>query len=810
MLNYLKQKLVSIWFFLTDSRYRTILGSGLFDGDYYLKTNPDLSKWALFPLVHYLRTGWREGRKPNPYFDPHFYRRNYPDAAENNVEPLGHYVREGWRKGYLPSFYFLPDYYLRQAPLVAEVTGNPLTHYLHHGHLEGRKPSPYFDPDFYQRGYPDVAQSGMHPLDHYVAIGSLERKRPSPFFDLAWYMDRTPVLHALSGDLVVHYMEFGAAEGKSPLPLFDPQYYREDNPDAREIEDPLTHYLTVGLTEDRRPSRWFDPGFYRRSCPDIVGMGVSPLEHYLETGIHEQRYPDVRIQELPQKPLISIVVPVYNVEEYYLNNCIRSVLYQAYPHWELCLADDCSSQPHVRQTLERWAQKDRRIRVAFLETNHGISGATNAAASLATGEYVAFLDNDDELTVDCLYQVVKVICETGADLLYTDEDLIGADGSRFSVFYKPGFNRELLLCHNYITHLVVSTKKMFDVVGGLDSQYDGAQDYDLVLKLSEQAKQIVHIPQVLYHWRASETSTSINHGQKSYADDAGRKALGAALARRRIEGEVLATDWKFFYRVQRKLKIRPLVSILVYWEEDPAGVVAWLHSLVASTDYDRFEIIVMAKAAADPDGEYGQAVKGVGDNICWVALQDGFNQAQLYNLAVRQSRGEYLVFLDNKVSVCSHDWLEILLAQAQEDGTGVVSTRLKNIEGEKEGIETLPDLEDKSSWYYLQFLQKCSVHMNGLHCPQNVLAAAWELCMVSKVLVELCNGFDDTNFPFLFWGADFCLRLHEQGYENVYIPDAIAEQLGGGKQYCRQGRSSRVGGGAQSVSDPVAGPFIEG
>ncbi|MDO9041422.1 MAG: glycosyltransferase [Desulfocapsaceae bacterium] len=692
------------------------------------------------------------------------------------MEPLHHYIREGWRKRYLPSFYFSPDYYLRQAPLLTEAVGNPLAHYLRQGQYEGRKPSPYFDPDFYRQIYPDVEQSGMPPLDHYVTIGSLEQRHPSPFFDVAWYLDRTPVLRSLAIDLVVHYLEFGVAEGKSPLPLFDPPYYREQNQDVEKEKDLLAHYLTIGLAEDRRPSGWFDPEFYRRAYPDIVGVGVFPLQHYLENGVYEQRYPDMRVQDLSRKPLISIVVPVYNVEEHYLNNCIRSVLYQAYPHWEICLADDCSSQPHVRQVLEQWAARDSRIKMTFLETNQGISGATNAAAALATGEYIAFLDNDDELTVDCLYQVVKVICETGADLLYTDEDLIGADGSRFSVFYKPGFNRELLLCHNYITHLVVSTKKKFDAVGGFDAKYDGAQDYDLVLKLSEQAQRIVHIPQILYHWRASETSTSINHEQKSYADEAGRNALTAAMERRGVEAEVLATDWKFYYRVQRKLRVRPFVSILVYWHDDPAGSVSWLRSLVASTDYDRFEILLMISATAALRGSCRQEVAAIGDNILCVDVKDGLSRAAFYNFAAGQSRGEYLVFLDSKVTVCAADWLEVLLAQAPEKGTGVVAARVKNVQGEKEEIETLPDMTNESPWYYFNFLQKCSAHMNGLQCSQNVLAVSWELCLVSKELFEFCNGFDDKSLPSLFWGLDFCLRLREQGYENVYIPYGLAER----------------------------------
>ncbi len=773
---FLQQKLIAIWFFLTDARYRVICRSGLFDEKYYLASNPDLTRWALFPLAHYVRKGWREGRQPNPFFDPRFYLLTYPDIRENSLEPFVHYLQEGWRKGYVPSPHFFPDYYLAQRPLFPDTIGNPLAYYLYYGSHESKKAIPYFDPDYYQKIYPDVVQSGLHPHYHYLTIGALEQRNPSPFFDVAWYLDRTPVLRTLSFEPVTHYIEFGAGEGKSPLPLFDPQYYRQQNLDVDPRGDLFTHYLTVGLAEDRRPSRWFDPGFYRRLYLAHVGTDLSPLEHYLEIGVHEQRYPDPLVQDLPQKPLISLVVPVYNVEEHYLNNCIRSVLYQAYPHWELCLADDCSSQPHVRQVLEKWAQRDPRIKVTFLESNQGISGATNAAAALATGKYIAFLDNDDELTVDCLYQVAKVIGETGADLLYTDEDLVGDDGSRLSVFYKPGFNSELLLSHNYITHLLVSRRTLFEAAGGLDAQYDGAQDYDLVLKLSEQAGRIVHIPQVLYHWRASETSTSINHEQKSYADEAGRKALIGAMRRRGIEAEVQATDWKFYYRVERKLLTRPLVSLLVYWHNDLADVAAWVRSLLAVTAYDRFEILVLVSGAADKQASCRLALSEIGDTLVCLEAPEDLSQAALYNLAAKQSRGEFLVFIDGDVTIQAADWLERLLVQAQQKGAGAIAPRLQKMGEGEEAIETLPCLSNDSSWYYLNFVQQCSLHMNGLQWSQKVLAVSWDLCLVSQELFALCAGFDDKNMPSLFWGLDFCLRVREQGYENLSLSCGLGER----------------------------------
>ena len=297
-------------------------------------------------------------------------------------------------------------------------------------------------------------------------------------------------------------------------------------------------------------------------------------------------------RSLPIKPVLSIIVPVYNVSSFHLNNCIRSVLYQSYPHWELCLVDDCSSKSHVRPLLEQWVEKDSRIRVAYLQENSGISVASNKAVSLATGEYLAFLDNDDELAAECLSKLVQVINEDNADLYYTDEDLIGEDGTQFRVFYKPDFNSQLLLGHNYITHFVLVRKSLFDKVGGFSSAKDGAQDFDLVLKLSEQAKGIIHIPEVLYHWRASESSTSINHEQKSYADEAGRASVEDALQRRDIQGRVDTTDWKFFYSVRRKLEVFPVISVVIIHRQD-IDFRSWLLQLVQNSSYPAVEFIVI-------------------------------------------------------------------------------------------------------------------------------------------------------------------------------------------------------------------------
>ncbi len=363
------------------------------------------------------------------------------------------------------------------------------------------------------------------------------------------------------------------------------------------------------------------------------------LEHYLRRGVYEQIFTDSRVAELPGKTVISIVVPVYNPAPHHLNNCIRSVLYQAYPHWQLCLCDDCSTEPHVRDLLADWEARDKRIQVICHEKNTGISGATNSAASIATGDYLGFLDNDDELTVDCLYQVVKILAKTGADLVYTDEDLIGEDGRSYSPFFKPDFNRELLLCHNYITHFVVTSRALFEQVGGCDPAMDGAQDFDLLLELTERAGGIAHVPEVVYHWRASATSTSVNHEQKSYADEAGRRAVTEAMARRGINGEVRTTEWKYYYRVLREVRERPPVTVILTLKDDHAMHRSQVESLLGRSSATEVDFLLASATAGVESRQWLAGLAECSDRVASVLSDQPLSHATLLQKAIAQSRG---------------------------------------------------------------------------------------------------------------------------------------------------------------------------
>jgi glycosyltransferase involved in cell wall biosynthesis len=765
----LRRFLATAWYRFTSPSYRMLEKSGLFDPAFYLANNPDVASSGADPLVHYLTKGFAELRQPGPLFDAGFYLQQVPSLAEKGENPLLHFLRQGRYRGLTAHPLFDVEHYTRQNPGTDFAVQDPLSHFLQ---TNGKpiSPSPYFDPAFYCGRYSDAAGFADDPLSaykHYLRVGQKQKRQPGIFFDTGWYLDRTPVLHELGMDPISHYYLFGIREKKSPSPLFDPEYYGttcEVRPDG----DLFAHYLRHEASANFRPCSWFDPLFYRQQYLAGAPGQESPLKHYLRYGRQEQFYPNREVADLVEKPLISVVVPVYNVAPAHLNNCIRSVLYQSYPHWELCLADDCSTDPGIRPLLERWAESERRIKVVFLPENSGISAATNAAAAVAAGSYLAFLDNDDELDPNALFSFARAIGRLAADLLYSDEDLIGADGTRFSVFRKPDFNRELLLCHNYITHCVVASTSLHEKVGGCAGELNGAQDLDLFLKLSEQAERIIHLPEILYHWRASETSTSINHSQKSYADEAGRKSVANALARQGIGATVDFTELKFFYRARREVQSGLSVTLLVYWQRPIDDFDNWLVRLIGTAGHEIMQLVMAVDAQELVEPARLAGLKAGIDTVCF-AVSGALGPASAYNDATASIRGDFVAIADSLLESTGDGWLAALLEYCGQYEIGMVGGR-SDLSAEQPEVTPIPDCSIASPAYYARFLTSCSVLMNGLHCPQEVRSVDGALCLIRTALLRDSGGFDHNDFPLLFFIHDLCFRLHRQGKIHIYTP----------------------------------------
>ncbi|MEE9613836.1 MAG: glycosyltransferase, partial [Thermodesulfobacteriota bacterium] len=385
-----------------------------------------------------------------------------------------------------------------------------------------------------------------------------------------------------------------------------------------------------------------------------------------------------RNKKFEYEPKVSVVVPTFNTPARFLIEMLESVLSQTYSNWELCIADGRSAGGHVREILEEYAGMDSRIKVAFLDENRGIAGNSNAALSLATGDFVALMDHDDILPPFALFEVVKAANENPeVDFIYSDEDNISTDGKeRSNPHFKPDFSPDLLRSCNYITHLSVIRKKSIDDVGGFREGYDGSQDYDLILRVTERARKVVHIPKVLYYWRRSPSSVSDNPWSKMYAYENAKKALADHLERSGLEGDVEHASFLGAYRTTYKIKNNPRISIIIPSRDHAEELKRCVGSILDKSTYRNFEIIIVENGSREEKTfEFYRELKSSG-NIQVVEWDRPFNYSAINNHAIEFSSGDFILFLNNDTAVISPDWLERMLEHASREEVGAVGAKL--------------------------------------------------------------------------------------------------------------------------------------
>ena len=507
---------------------------------------------------------------------------------------------------------------------------------------------------------------------------------------------------------------------------------------------------------------------------------------YLKTQMHlyysSYKYIDVfdiysiniEINNFKNKPLISIVMPVYNAPKSYLEKAIDSIEKQFYLNWELCICDDGSTNKETIEYLKSLNHK--KIKVIFLEKNSGISVATNKAIELSIGEYIAFMDNDDEITPDALHEVVKVINSSDADFIYSDEDFISLEGKYVNPHFKSDFNPELLLCHNYITHFVVVKKTLGDSVGWLRSQYDGAQDYDFVLRATEVSKQVVHIPKVLYHWRMSETSTSFDSSVKPKALENGRSVVKDTLDRRDIKADVVHGNLPFFYKVNYELIREPLVSIIIPFKDKPEFLKMCIESILNKSTYKNFEIIGISNNSCEHETfEEMSRLKAIDKRVNFYEYNVLFNYSQINNFAVTNyAKGEHVILLNNDIEIISENWIEEMLMYSQKQDVGCVGAKLYYPDGKIQHAGVIMGLGGYAAHSHRFHDKDSKGYFNRLFTVQNLSAVTGACLMIKKKLYLELNGLDEIDFVVAYNDVDFCLRVLKAGYKNIFIPYAEA------------------------------------
>jgi GT2 family glycosyltransferase len=479
---------------------------------------------------------------------------------------------------------------------------------------------------------------------------------------------------------------------------------------------------------------------------------------------------DGEIAALAYRPTISVLMPVFDPPEAWLRAAIDSVRQQLYPGWELCLVDDGSAARHVAAVLEESARADGRVRVHRLERNEGICGASNHALALATGEFVAPADHDDVLAPDALLEVARCLDrDPGLDFLYTDRDVIQADGRRVRPFFKPGWSPDLLLSMNYVAHLTVFRRELVERVGGFRTGFEGAQDYDLVLRVTEATDRIRHIPRPLYSWGQAPGSVALRPGAKPYAHEAGRRALEEALARRHVPGEVLdGLGAPYRYRVRRRIAGQPLVSILIPTRDNARLLRRCLDSLARRTAYRHLEILVIDNGSRDPRtvAYLGRLPHRI------VPFPQPFNFARMNNLAATQARGEHLLFLNDDTEAIEPGWLEALLEHSERPEVGAVGARLLFPDGTIQHAGIVVGIQGKAGHAFAGLPGNHPGYFDLARAIRNTSAVTAACLMTRRAVFEEVGGFDEA-FEVAYNDVDLCLRLRERGYLVVYTPYAV-------------------------------------
>jgi GT2 family glycosyltransferase len=481
------------------------------------------------------------------------------------------------------------------------------------------------------------------------------------------------------------------------------------------------------------------------------------------------------IQALTSHPLISVVMPVYDSPIEFLDLAIWSVRNQLYPHWELCIADDASSNQAVRDLIAQHANEDSRIKSVYRKENGHISRASNSALELATGVFIALLDHDDELPVHALYWIAYAINQNpGVGIIYSDEDKIDESGRRFDPYFKCAFNYELLLAQNMISHLGVYRRSLLTKIGGFRVGFEGSQDYDLCLRVLEQIdhSQILHIPKVLYHWRAIKGSAALARNQKTYAVEAGRRAVDEHLMRLNVAATVLlAPEVPCFNRVKFLLpNPAPLVSIIIPTKDCAHLLRKCINSILEKTSYPSYEIIILDNGSVEPATH--QLFKALPQEQVQIIRDDSpFNFSKLNNQGVKFSRGDLICLMNNDIEILTPDWLEEMASFASRPEIGCVGSRLWYPDFHLQHGGVILGIGGIANHAHYRMPRNQHGYFGRAQLHQSFSAVTAACLLVRRSVFEQVGGLDE-ELAVAFNDVDFCLRVREAGYRNVWTPYA--------------------------------------
>ena len=473
-----------------------------------------------------------------------------------------------------------------------------------------------------------------------------------------------------------------------------------------------------------------------------------------------------------QKPLISIVIPLYCTPLPYLKELLESVRRQSYENWQLCLADG-SPDDKAKEFIEKHYGREKRIVYRKLEENGGISVNTNEAVALAAGEYLMLCDHDDTLEPDALYEIVKAINDTGADVLYTDEDKVSMDGRHyFDPNFKPDFNLFRLRENNYICHIFVVKKSLTDETGLLRSEFDGAQDFDFILRCCEKAQKITHIPKVLYHWRCHMDSTAADPSSKAYAYEAGRKAVREHYQRLGIDAKVEMTERPGWYRSHVKVQGNPLISVIIPNKDHTDDLELCLFSMTRKSTYRNYEILIVENNSEKEETfEYYRKLPDRYPNARVLTWEKEFNYSAINNFAAKEAKGEYLLFLNNDVEILTPDWMEEMLQNCQQENVAAVGAKLYYPDDTIQHAGVVLGLGGIAGHIMCRASKEDPGYFGRMISVQEISAVTAACMMVKKSDFDAVGGLDET-FQVAFNDIDLCMKFRAAGKKIIFTPYA--------------------------------------
>lgn len=610
-----------------------------------------------------------------------------------------------------------------------------------------------FNAHYYCSLYPDAAHFRFGPLAHYVLYGGYEGRNPGPNFDGAYYLAGNPDVVAASVNPLVHYILRGRQEGRLASPRHLPGLEKlAPSPFAADL------------------ARWLN------SLPPTV-----PYQAWLAVN---RSTPKVRanlashLDRMPsQAPRFSIVIPVFNPHLHWLERAITSVREQYYGNWEVCLAEDAGDRPEVRPFLERLAAADpARFKVTFRTARGHISEASNSAAALASGDFLLFLDQDDELAPEALAEVaLHLAAKPDTDMLYSDSDKIDAAGRRFDPHFKPDWSPELLLVYMYAGHVQVIRRSFFERLGGLRKGFEGAQDHDLALRGAPLARRVGHIPKILYHWRVLPGSTALGGGEKQYSFESARRAVQEALQRMNNPGVAIRPPWAirngnalFYHEFPDD---GPTVTIIIPVRNRPELLERCLASL-ATTSYTAYRVLVADDESDDP--AVAEIIARHGHRHLRIPRSDGkFSFARLNNSAVAACDTEFVLFLNNDTEIIDPRWLTRMMGYARMPGVGAVGALLTYPDGRIQHAGIIHAMRNGLADHAFKLLPEGNL---GYRCYAGIVrncSAVTAACLVTpRELFQRLDGFNEAAFPVAFNDPDYCFRVGDAGYRCVICPSA--------------------------------------